>query len=95
MRSSMTPGLVLEIAAMSLFPAITLVFCLVLLFEVPTVAAAVMESVATFPLWAQVLLVALIVLATTPLFWVLLAPRLGARRTFDALTPGGRWDDRR
>jgi hypothetical protein len=95
MRSSMTPGLVLEVAAISLFPAITLVFCMLLLFEVPTVAAAVMESIATFPLWAQVFFVVLTVLATTPLLWVLLAPRLGARRTFDALTPGGRWDDRR
>jgi hypothetical protein len=94
MRSSMTPGLVLEIAAMSLFPAITLVFCLLLLFEVPTVAAAVMESIATFPLWAQVFLVVLMVLATTPLFWVLFAPRFTSHRYSDMLTPGGRWDDR-
>jgi hypothetical protein len=94
MRSDVTPGLVLEIAAMALFPAITLVFCLLLLFEVPTVAAAVIESIATFPLWAQVFLVLLMVVATTPLFWVLLAPRFRARGTSDMLTPSGRWDDR-
>jgi hypothetical protein len=94
MRSSMTPGLVLEIAAMSLFPAITLVFCMLLLFEVPTVAAAVMESIATLPLWAQVFFVVLTALATAPLFWVLLAPRFRVRGTSDMLTPSGRWDDR-
>jgi hypothetical protein len=47
MRSSMTPGLVLEVAAMSLLPAITPVCCMLLLFEVPTVVVAVMEAVTT------------------------------------------------
>jgi hypothetical protein len=94
MRSDVTPGLVVEIAAMSLFPAITLVFCMLLLFEVPTVAAAVIESIATFPLWAQVFLVVLMALVMAPLFWVLLAPRFTSRRYSDMLTPSGRWDDR-
>jgi hypothetical protein len=56
MRNSMMPGLVLEVAAMSLFPAIALVFCMLLLFQVPTFAAAVMEAITTFPLLGPALL---------------------------------------
>jgi hypothetical protein len=81
--------LVFEIAAMSLFPAITLVFCMVLLFQVPTVGTAVMEAVTTFPLWALVLLVALTALVMTPLLWALF-PQVRDSGYPDELTAGRR-----
>jgi hypothetical protein len=94
MRSNIRPALVFEVVAMSLFPAITLVFCTLLLFQVPTVATAVMEAVTTFPLWALVLFVALTALVTVPLLWVVFPQRVRLSRYPDAAAAGRWWDDR-